>query len=190
MNNMPIGILLAAGQSQRFGGNKLLHPLINNTPMLMISAQKLASVLPGSIVVINPELQTYSEQLAQLGLRVVINDQAEQGMSSSIACGVNASRHASAWLITLADMPYIKPETLSLLANRLKQGAEIVAPLFDQQRGNPVGFSQRFKDELLSLQEDVGARHVITKHHQRLELLSTTDDGVLRDIDYPADIKQ
>lgn len=188
MSNTPVGILLAAGQSQRFGSNKLLYPVTNNTPMLMVSAQKLARELPGSVAVLNRELFYYSEQLEHLGLRVVLNEQAERGMGSSIACGVRASQDASAWLITPADMPYIKTETLSLLATKLKQGAEIVAPLFDQQRGNPVGFSHQFKDELMSLQKDVGARHVITKHHQRLELLPTDDDGVLQDIDCPDDI--
>ena len=56
MSKLPVGILLAAGKSQRFGSNKLLHPVTDNTPMLLVSAQKLASVLPGSIVVISHDL--------------------------------------------------------------------------------------------------------------------------------------
>lgn len=190
MNSTPVGILLAAGKSRRFGSNKLLHPITGNTPMLMVSAQKLAHALPGSIVVINQQLVAFSEPLQQLGLRVVINAQAENGMGSSIACGMRASQDAAGWLITLADMPHIKAATLSRLATRLTQGAAIVAPLFEQQRGHPVGFDHRFKDELMALNEDVGARHIIDKHQPLLELLPTDDDGVLRDLDYPDDIAQ
>lgn len=187
MNKTPVGILLAAGKSQRFGSNKLLHP-IDNIPMLFLTAQKLANVLPGSTVVINPELKNVTAQLEQLGLHVVINKKAEQGMGSSIACGVSASQDAAGWLIILADMPYIKTETLSLLANKLNDGVDIIAPVFDQQRGHPVGFNSTFKNELMELNKDVGARYIIEQHQQQLELLLTNDKGVVRDVDYPDDI--
>lgn len=198
MSKLPVGILLAAGKSQRFGSNKLLHPVTDNTPMLLVSAQKLASVLPGSIVVISQELIPYTDQLEQLkrlkemGLRVVVNEHADRGMGSSIACGVRASEDAPGWLIALADMPYIKTETISLLADKLANGAEIVAPVIgyrgEQRRGHPVGFKQHYKDELLALDDDVGARHVIANHLSELELVPTVDAGVTADVDQVTDI--
>lgn len=188
MSNMPVGILLAAGTSQRFGSNKLLHPLIGNTPMLLVTAERLSSVLPGSIAVINQSLKHYSAQLQQLGLHVVINEQAQQGMGSSIACAVRASRDAGGWLIALADMPYIKKETLKLIINKLNEGASMVAPQFRQQRGHPVGFSQSYANELLALNKDVGARNIIKNNQDQLELVITDDEGVVRDIDYPEDV--
>jgi len=192
MSKLPVGILLAAGKSQRFGSNKLLHPVTDNAPMLLVSAQKLANVLPGSVAVINRELVPYTDQLEQLGLRVVVNEHADRGMGSSIACGVLASQDAPGWLIALADMPYIKTETIALLANKLGNGADIVAPLLnnrgEQRRGHPVGFSQRYKDELLALDDDVGARHVIANHKSELELVPTHDTGVTVDVDQEIDI--
>ena len=109
-------------------------------------------------------------------------------MCNSIACGVSASQYAAVRLITLADMPYVKIETLSLLANKLKEGADIIAPVFNQQRGHPVGFNSTYKNELMELNKDVGARYIIEKHQQQLELLVTNDKGVIRDVDYPDDI--
>jgi molybdenum cofactor cytidylyltransferase len=194
MSISPVGILLAAGNSQRFGSNKLLYPVTGNIPMLMVSAQKLVNVLPESIAVISHELISCTDELEQLGLRVVVNEQAKRGMGSSIACGIRASQDAPAWLIALADMPYIKTETITLLADKLGDGVDIVAPVLDnrgaQQRGHPVGFNQRYKDELIALDDDVGARHVIAKHKNRLELVPTSDAGVTVDIDQPADIAQ
>lgn len=188
MSDLPVGILLAAGQSNRFGNNKLLHPIADKMPMLLVAAQKLVSVLPESITVINQTLMPYTDQLEQLGMRVVVNQQAKRGMGSSIACGIRASQHASSWLIALADMPYIKLETITLLANKLKDGADMVAPVLEQQRGHPVGFNQRYKDELMALNDDVGARHIIAKHQNQLELISTNDAGVIKDVDQVGDI--
>jgi len=133
--------------------------------MLLVATEKLVAVLPGSVVVINPVLKTYTAQLEQLGLQVVINEHAEQGMGSSIACGVGASKDVRAWLITLVDMPYIKTEILTLLADKLTKGACMVAPQYKHQRGHPVGFSHVYLSELLDLNE-----------------------GVVRDIDYPDDV--
>lgn len=192
MRKRPVGILLAAGKSARFGSNKLLYPVIDDTPMLLVSGAKLASVLPDSIVVINRALIALTTQLEQMGLRVVINEQADQGMGSSIACGVRASdnsaQEASGWLIMLADMPYLKTETIQLLVNKLKQGAGIVAPILGQQRGHPVGFSQRYKNELLVLNEDMGARQVLKNHQSELELVPINDEGILIDVDQASDV--
>lgn len=188
MSNLPVGILLAAGSSQRFGSNKLLYPVVNDTPMLLLSAKRLAEALPNSLVVINKNLMRYQSQLEQLGLDVVINSHAEKGMGTSIACGVNHSLDAPGWLITLADMPYIKTATLSLLANKLKDGAGIIAPRYKQQRGHPVGFSADFKDELLALNKDIGARDIIRHHHDQVKLIETDDAGVLQDIDHKEDL--
>ena len=188
MSNQPVGILLAAGQSQRFGSNKLLHPVVENTPMLMVSAKKLANVLPASIVVINKQLESFSEKLQELGLQVVINEQAEQGMGSSIACGVKYSKDAAGWLIVLADMPYLQEKTLSLLADKLKESAGIIAPLYKKQRGHPVGFGNVYLEELISLDKDLGARNIIEKHKNQLELLAVDDKGVIKDIDHPEDV--
>lgn len=188
MSELPVGVLLAAGHSRRFGSNKLLHPLEDNTPMLLVAAQKLLTVLPESITVINPELLPYTEQLEQLGMRVVVNEQARRGMGSSIACGVRASQEAPSWLIALADMPYIQTQTIKQLANRLASGAHMVAPLVGQQRGHPVGFARRYGEELMALEGDVGARRVIAGHPDRLELVTTSDRGVLMDVDQASDI--
>ena len=188
MSELPVGILLAAGQSRRFGSNKLLHPIIDNTPMLFIAAERLVGVMPEVIVVINQDLLSYAVQLEQRGLRVIVNTDADSGIGSSIACGVRGSSSAMGWLIALADMPYIKTETIRQLNNLLKNGADIIAPVYDQQRGHPVGFSHRYKDELLALQDDVGARQIISNNQHCLELVATDDVGVITDIDQLEDI--
>jgi molybdenum cofactor cytidylyltransferase len=183
MSQPMAGLLLAAGQSRRFGANKLLQHVIDDTPMLLVSAQKLASALPDSIVVINEAIQEQQPALEQLGLRVIVNSHADQGMGSSIACGVAASSGANGWLIALADMPYVSVETIKAVAVRLNGGAAIVAPLYQQQRGHPVAFAGQFRQELLALNQDSGAKDIIRRHKHRLELINSDDEGVIIDID-------
>ena len=199
MSKAPVGILLAAGQSTRFGSNKLLYPVTENRPMLLVSAEKLAQVIPDSIVVINEQLVELTAQLEQLGLSVVVNQRAEQGMGSSIACGVGACQHASGWLIMLADMPYLRTQTIKLLADKFEhspgeRGADesstgIIAPIYDERRGHPVGFSQCYKNELLALDEDTGARQIIQNHQSQLELVAVDDAGVIMDVDRTSDLR-
>jgi molybdenum cofactor cytidylyltransferase len=187
MSEPPVGLLLAAGQSRRFGSNKLLHPLSDNTPMLLVTAAKLARALPNSVVVIHSDLYALTSPLQQLGLHVVVNDHADAGMGSSIACGVGASQNAAGWLIALADMPFIKVATLTRLAEKLADTGGIVAPVYEQQRGHPVGFARRFKAELMALTGDTGGRQVIDRHRGALELMPTDDAGVITDIDHADD---
>ncbi|MDH5444008.1 MAG: nucleotidyltransferase family protein [Gammaproteobacteria bacterium] len=188
MSHLPVGLLLAAGQGKRFGSNKLLHPIEDELPMFQLMAEKMLDVLPEVVLVINPQLIPYVDSLEQRGMHVVLNEQAEQGIGSSIACGVRASPDATGWLIALADMPYVKTQTIQQLSQRLQKGADIVAPLYKQQRGHPVGFKQCFKDELMNLDSDIGAREIIQNHQDQLELLESDDAGTITDIDQMSDL--
>ncbi len=181
-------MLLAAGDSSRFGSNKLIHPLPDGTPVALAAAGNLLAAVPQSIAIIRQGQQQLGDGLSALGLQVVENPLADQGMGSSLAAGINASRDADGWLIALADMPWIRPETITALVGRLNKGASMVAPVYRQVRGHPVGLSSRWRDDLLGLHADRGARQLLNDHPDELELIATSDPGVIRDIDLPEDL--
>ncbi len=178
-----VGLLLAAGQSTRFGGNKLLHPLENGTPMVLASARHLRTALADTIAVVDPQDTEVASLLALEGLQVVGNPRTGEGVGTSIACGVAASRFASGWVIALGDMPYIPPTVIQAVVARLARGADIVAPVYRGQRGHPVGFSARHAAALMRLAADEGARGIIAAHRDALELIEVQDRGVVVDID-------
>lgn len=182
------GILLAAGASQRFGAAKLLHPLANGTPVGIAAARTLVQAVPNSFAVVRPEDRLLAEELSKTGLVIVENPVADNGMSTSLAAALRALPDADGWLIALADMPWVQPATVRKLVQKLENGASIVAPCYEGQRGNPVGFSAGWKDSLLNLTGDEGARKLIAQHTTELTLLITKDRGVIEDIDYPSDI--
>ena len=185
----PVGLLLAAGSASRFGADKLLHVLPNGVAIGIAAATSLIQALPNSIAVVKPGDSVLIKAFVKLGMKVIENPRADEGMATSLAAGVNATSDASGWLIALADMPWIKPATICALAEKLNNGASMVAPMYENQRGHPVGFSSYWREQLQALTGDKGARDLITKNAYELELLMTEDAGVLQDIDYLRDVK-
>ncbi len=185
---MIVGILLAAGQSSRFGSHKLLHLLPNGTPMAVATLRNLAQGVDEVIAVVRPKDSELIALLSQEGARVIPCSNAEQGMGASLACGISAAREADGWLIALADMPYVPVEVVHALATQLKAGAAIVAPAYQGQRGHPVGFNCAFYPALSALTADQGARRILEHNAKQLSLISVSAPGILRDIDTIADL--
>jgi molybdenum cofactor cytidylyltransferase len=184
MTSEIVGILLAAGASSRFGGNKLLYPLDNGMAVGVAAAQRLIAVIPKSLAVVKPSDDTLPPLLAAQGLSIVVNDRAREGLGSSLACGIAAAPEAKGWVVALADMPLIQAATIELVVNRLRNGAAIVAPVYNGRRGHPVGFSERFFKELTHLQTDRGARDLLKQYADILDLVEVGDRGILMDLDH------
>lgn len=188
-----VGILLAAGFSTRFGANKLLAPLPSGAPhagvpVAVASARNLAEVLPEPLAVVRPRAQKLAQLLRESGCTTVVCRTAAQGMGASLAAGVRAAGDADAWVVALADMPFVRTETIRRIALALREGAAIAAPACAGERGHPVGLASRFRDELLALTGDEGARQILAAHADCIQLYETGDRGILRDIDVPEDL--
>jgi molybdenum cofactor cytidylyltransferase len=183
-----IAVLLAAGAASRFGAPKLLHPLPSGEAIGIAAARALIAAVPEVVAVTRPGDRALCEALGALGLRVIENPRAGEGIGTSIAAGVAAAPQASGWLIALADMPFIRPATVAALADALRGGADMVAPQHAGRRGHPVGFAARWRAALCALEGDRGARGLIAAHPAALTLLPTADPGVLRDLDRVEDL--
>jgi molybdenum cofactor cytidylyltransferase len=181
------GVLLAAGQGQRFGGNKLLAE-IDNRAMVLHAAASLSPCDRLLAVVRRGDLGL-QQLLNEASIELVFNDKANQGMGSSIACGIAASRHSHGWCLLPADMPFVKPSTTFEVIASLQQGAALAAPFYQGRRGHPVGFAQDFASELLSLDDEPGARHIVSQNQHRLVMIDSNDKGVLVDIDTPDELQ-
>jgi molybdenum cofactor cytidylyltransferase len=189
MSSSIVGILLAAGQSTRFGSNKLLHKLDDGTPMVLACARHLHNVLPRTIAVVEDAGNDVASLLEQDGVTVIENPRASEGMGGSIACGVASNPDASGWIIALGDMPWIPEAMIQAVVTGLEQGSGIIAPVCNKRRGHPVGFSARHAQALMQLQNDEGAHSIIQANSDSLELIETTERGVITDIDTPKSIQ-
>ena len=173
-------LILAAGSSQRFPTNKLLHPLPSQDCLLDISVHLAGSLTSQVLVVINTDVRLQQHCLTH-DYPYVINTRAASGMASSIACGVAATADAAGWAIFLADMPGIKTDTLQLLAETWTAHG-ITVPTYQGQRGHPVIFSAKWRTALCALSGDQGARSLL-QNQPAAEFVETDDAGVCFDVD-------
>jgi molybdenum cofactor cytidylyltransferase len=182
-----IAIFLAAGRGERFGGDKLLAPL-GDVTVGVAALRSLQAAVPDVVAVVRPDDEALAALLEGEGARVVRAARAHEGMGASLAAGVAAAADADGWLVALADMPWIAPATHARVAASLRDGAQIVAPYYNDRRGHPIGFAAALRGELLALGGDEGARRVLGAHGDAVKRVDVDDAGTLRDVDRPGDL--
>ncbi|HRD67570.1 MAG TPA: nucleotidyltransferase family protein [Candidatus Competibacter sp.] len=186
---MKQGILLAAGFSRRFGANKLLQPLTDGVPVALAAARRLRAALPEVLAVVNSGDPALGRLLDEDGFSITVCSRAEDGMGASLAWAVEQTAQASAWIVALADMPSIRPETIVQVADAIERPIALAAPVFHGRRGHPVGFGRAYFEQLIRLTGDEGARSILRDHAEQVRWLVCEDPGVIADIDTPADLQ-
>lgn len=182
-------LVLAAGRSTRMGAvNKMLAE-IGGKPLVRIAAeQAVASHAHPVIVVTGHEREKVEAALNGLPVRFVRNADYAEGLGTSLKAGIAAvPEEADAVVVCLGDMPQVD----AALINRLiaafdpERGALVVVPSIDGRRGNPVVWSRRFFHDLMAIQGDVGARHLIGNYAEVVVEVPVAGEAALTDVDTP-----
>jgi molybdenum cofactor cytidylyltransferase len=182
------GVLLAAGAGSRFGGDKLLHRLPNGVPIAVAAAVNLRPACERMVAVLRFGDEELATLLAAAGCEIMLCAEADLGMGHSLAAGVRATADASAWLVALADMPFIAGTTHHAVAASLRAGASLAASQYQGRRGHPVGFAKKWFAQLSEMTGDQGGKIILNKHREDLILCPVDDPGATRDIDYQEDL--
>jgi molybdenum cofactor cytidylyltransferase len=187
-------LLLAAGFSRRFGGDKRRHPLDDGTPLLLASLACHAAAFEAVTVVLRPEDDDLAHSVlaavTPARVRVVRCADALRGMGRSLACGAAACADWDYLFVGLADMAWIRTDTLVRLREAMAEGTDpqrIVLPVYRGTPGHPVGFAAAYLPALAVLDGDAGARAVLAGAPQEPVRIEVDDPGVLRDADRPDD---
>lgn len=186
-------VVLAAGRSTRMGAlNKMLAE-ISGKPLVRIAAeQALASRARPVIVVTGHQREQVEAALAGLPVRFVHNPDYADGLGTSLRAGIAAVPPESGGaIVCLGDMPQVDAGLIDklLAAFDPEKGALIVVPSIDGKRGNPVVWSRRFFNELMSIGGDVGARHLIGQYAEVMTEVQVSGDAALTDVDTPESLK-
>src|SRR5947209_7898724 len=188
-NRKVAAVILAAGRSVRMGGpNKLLAELGGKTLVRIVAEQALASKASDVIVVTGHQADEVEKSLAGLKVKFVRNPAFADGLASSVKAGIAAvPEHADAAVVCLGDMPLLDAQLIDRLIEAFApdRGGLIALPVSDGRRGNPVLWSRRFFSELMTLDGDTGARHLIAKHGEAVAEVPVEGHGAFLDIDTP-----
>ena len=182
-------LVLAAGYSRRFGGDKRKARWAPERSLLAASLDLPRAVLSEVWVVIRPDEQPGDLTLPN-DVRVVQDAQTLHGMGYSIAAGARQllkRSSADALAIFLGDMPTIQASTLETLLAEAAPG-RIVLPIHEGRPGHPVIFGRDFWPQLTQLSGDAGARTVLQDNSEAIRRIQVDDPGVLQDIDQPEDL--
>ena len=188
------GIVLAAGESRRFGRPKQLAPFHGRCLLKWVLEAALASELDRVVLVLGRDHAAILEALGPAGrhakLEVALNPDAHAGQSTSLRTGLlKVSARYPAVVFLLADQPLVD----ALLINRLIAGLRgsarnICVPVHRGRRGNPAAFTRFFYPRLLGISGDKGAREVIAAHPEEVLAVEVEDSALFADIDTPADL--
>jgi molybdenum cofactor cytidylyltransferase len=193
-NLQPVSaVILAAGTSSRMGQAKQLLPLGQNTVLAQTLANVQSAALHEIILVLGASAETIRGQLpSPQGLKIVVNPAYQQGIASSLQAGLSAvDPNSDAALIILGDQPFIRPQTLDLIVEEYRRSqAQIVIPMYQGQRGNPVLLDRSVFAEVMALEGDVGSRAIFARHLDGIVNVEVEDKGILLDLDDPADYER
>ena len=184
-------IMLAAGNSRRFGGNKLLYE-VDGMPMYLHALEQLRKAkesLQEDLTELKITVVTQYEEIAKTaqaqGIQVLFNPHPELGISSSIKIGLNANTDADAQLFTVSDQPWLSWRTICELIREFQNSEKGIACVsYQGKMGNPCIFRKKYYEELSTLEGDRGGKKVIMKHPEDTQIIEVSDERELEDIDY------
>ena len=185
------GIILAAGQSKRYGSPKQLLDWKGKPFVRHIAETALRSGLWPVVVVTGFRSADVESCLKDLPVKIIHNPEYEAGQSTSIKAGISSlPKKAGAVIFLLADQPQIPEDVIrALTETHAKELQPVVAPLvLEERRANPVLFDRVAFPDLLQLTGDVGGRAIFSKY--KVEYIPWHDDILLLDVDMPDDYKK
>jgi molybdenum cofactor cytidylyltransferase len=174
--------VVTAGYSRRFDADKR-HAEFDDGRSLLGAIRALpCAVLDEVSVVLRPD-EAPSDLALPATVQVIQDPASSQGMGHILAAG---ARRLQAVAIFLADMPLIRRDTLETLLACATPNS-IVTPSCRSSRGHSVLFGRRFWPQLGELVEDRGARLIVERFPQALQVLELDDPSVVQNADTAED---
>src|SRR5690625_3796304 len=188
------GIVLAAGMGSRFDPSgqryKLAQRLPDGRSVIAASCASIARHVDTLIVVVGEQAGQLKQALEPWPhqVRYVYCADAALGMGATLKAGIRRSGPTDAWLVGLGDMPFIDADTIAAVCARLRQGDQLVRPVYRGKPGHPVGIATTLGDDLLGLPDHAGAASLMRQRSEDLVRIDVDDPGSVKDIDYPSDL--
>jgi molybdenum cofactor cytidylyltransferase len=178
-------IILAAGESNRMNQPKMLLPFGDKTIIEKVIGNVISSGIERVIVVLGSDKDNILNVTKKMPVMNYYNKNYRQGMLSSVQCGF---RHLDdtcrAVLIFLGDQPGVGPDVINSLTDAYgKSGKGIIMPVFNNERGHPLLFDNKYRDEVTGLDSSATLRDLVHKFPDDVLEVEVRTQSVLKDID-------
>jgi molybdenum cofactor cytidylyltransferase len=183
-------VILAAGASTRMSIPKQLLQFRGQAFLRRAASVALEAGCRPVVVVTGANAAVCRESLRELDVLEAKNQQWEFGISSSVRVGIEAlvtpNPRIAAVVLMLCDQPFVTRDVIvGLVRAHYETGCSIVASQYGGSYGVPALFGKAHFAELATLKGAAGAKQVIQKHLQKVQLLPFPEGEI--DVDTPDD---
>ena len=184
---MLAAVILSGGASRRMGSPKALVSYQGTSFLEHLLSVTRHPAIGARRVVLGPDANAISQQVALEPEEVVINTEWERGQLSSIHAALRSlPADTEGMLLCPVDHPLVSAGLVNaLIATFLDTRAPVVLPVFEGKRGHPVIFSAAVYDELLRAPLETGARAVVWAHKNEVQEIPTAEEGCVLNLNDP-----
>jgi len=185
---MLTAVILAAGESKRMGSPKALLLYDSRTFLEHLMDITRHPKIGTQLIVLGAGAEEITKQVGLNPAMTVVNPDWQSGQLSSIKAAIKSigSKQTGGLLLCLVDHPLITSALVNELVETFySEKKPIVIPTFHGKRGHPVIFARKLFDELLAAPDETGARSVVWKHANEVCEVSTTEEGVVLNLNDP-----
>lgn len=181
-------IILSAGKGSRVAslGEKPFLKIEDKTFLEVAFEKAQRAGFQPIVIVTNQELFDKIENL-KLDAEIVVNPHPERGMLSSLHCGLSLlDAEVTGFLLNPVDYPLVEQTTFHKLYELHQKELDcIIKPIYQNKTGHPVIFPSVVFEDLRNASLSEGARSVVKKYPQLVQIVEVDDPGILININTP-----
>jgi molybdenum cofactor cytidylyltransferase len=178
--------VLAAGESRRMNGRiKQILPWTDGTLIRHAISLALQAGFSKVLVVLGYASDTIAQTIADMPVEVIVNDEWEEGVASSVRAAVaSLPDSVQAVMFLPVDQPGMIPDVLRRVADRfVESGSQVVYARYGGVQKQPVLFGRSLFPELMDLVGDEGGRVIVRRHLREALAVDVEDPLMGKDID-------
>ena len=180
-------VILAAGYSSRMNDFKPLMQIGDESLLSRCVSLFKKNGVETMVIVTGHKGKDVNKEARTLEVTTVRNHDHDDGMYSSVCCGVKKLTRVDGFFLLPVDIPLVRSATVKTLIDHFDDSS-VLFPCFDQQRGHPPLIPACFIPQIMKYNGEGGLKKLLEQFKGRD--VAVWDQSVLFDMDRPEDYKK